>query len=95
MRGRTLENAYVILDEAQNTTTSQMKMFLTRLGFGSKMIVTGDITQTDLPKQLEPGLVIASRILRNIPDIEIIEFDKIDVVRHPLVQTILTRFENA
>ncbi|MDD3842547.1 MAG: PhoH family protein [Candidatus Izemoplasmatales bacterium] len=95
MRGRTLENAFVILDEAQNTTSNQMKMFLTRLGFGSKMIVTGDITQTDLPKHLEPGLVIASRILKDIPDIEIIEFEKIDVVRHPLVQTILTRFENA
>lgn len=95
MRGRTLENAFVILDEAQNTTSNQMKMFLTRLGFGSKMIVTGDITQTDLPKHLEPGLVIASRILKGIPDIEIIEFEKIDVVRHPLVQTILTRFENA
>jgi phosphate starvation-inducible PhoH-like protein len=95
MRGRTLENAYVILDEAQNTTMNQMKLFLTRLGFGSKMVVTGDITQTDLPKHVEPGLVVAARILKNIPDIAIQYFDKIDVIRHPLVQTILTRFENA
>jgi phosphate starvation-inducible PhoH-like protein len=95
MRGRTLENAFVILDEAQNTTVGQMKLFLTRLGFGSKMVVTGDITQTDLPKHVEPGLVLAAKILEAIPDIAILYFDKIDVVRHPLVQTILTRFENA
>ncbi len=95
MRGRTLDNAYVILDEAQNTTVNQMKLFLTRLGFGSKMIVTGDITQSDLPKHVEPGLVIAARILQNVPGIEIRYFDKIDVVRHPLVQTILERFEHA
>ncbi|MCK7488552.1 MAG: PhoH family protein [Bacillus subtilis] len=95
MRGRTLENAYVILDEAQNTTVGQMKLFLTRLGFGSKMIVTGDITQSDLPKKVESGLIKAANILREIPGIEIIYFDKIDVVRHPLVQTILKRFEDA
>jgi len=95
MRGRTLENAFVILDEAQNTTINQMKLFLTRLGFSSKMIVTGDVTQTDLPKHVEPGLVVAAKILEGIPDIAILYFDKIDVVRHPLVQTILTRFENA
>ncbi len=95
MRGRTLDNAYVILDEAQNTTVNQMKLFLTRLGFGSKMIVTGDVTQSDLPKHVEPGLVIAARILQNVPGIEIRYFDKIDVVRHPLVQTILERFEHA
>ncbi|HOW37944.1 MAG TPA: PhoH family protein [Candidatus Izemoplasmatales bacterium] len=95
MRGRTLENAYVILDEAQNTTAGQMKLFLTRLGFGSKMVVTGDITQTDLPRHVEPGLVVASRILQDIPDIAIVRFDKVDVVRHPLVQTILARFEDA
>jgi phosphate starvation-inducible protein PhoH and related proteins len=95
MRGRTLENAYVILDEAQNTTVGQMKLFLTRLGFNSKMIVTGDITQSDLPKKIESGLVKAANILQAIPGIEIIYFDKIDVVRHPLVQTILKRFEDA
>ncbi|MFA5007406.1 MAG: PhoH family protein [Candidatus Izemoplasmatales bacterium] len=95
MRGRTLENAYVILDEAQNTTANQMKLFLTRLGFGSKMIVTGDVTQSDLPKHVEPGLVKAARILGDVPGIAIQLFDKIDVVRHPLVQTILERFEHA
>jgi len=95
MRGRTLENAYVILDEAQNTTINQMKLFLTRLGFGSKMIVTGDITQSDLPKNAESGLVKASKILTEINDVDILYFDNIDVVRHPLVQTILKRFENA
>lgn len=95
MRGRTLENAYVILDEAQNTTVNQMKLFLTRLGFGTKMIVTGDITQTDLPKHVRPGLVEAAKILQNIPDISIVTFDKTDVVRHPLVTTIITRFEDA
>ena len=95
MRGRTLENAYVILDEAQNTTVGQMKLFLTRLGFNSKMIVTGDITQSDLPKRVESGLVKAGRILDHIPGIEILHFDAKDVVRHPLVQTILKRFEDA
>jgi len=95
MRGRTLENAYVILDEAQNTTVGQMKLFLTRLGFGSKMVVTGDITQSDLPKKVESGLVKASKILGQIPGIDILYFDAIDVVRHPLVQTILKRFEDA
>ncbi|MDD3123755.1 MAG: PhoH family protein [Candidatus Izemoplasmatales bacterium] len=95
MRGRTLENAFVILDEAQNTTINQMKLFLTRLGFGSKMIVTGDITQSDLPPRIESGLVKASQILTNVNDIEILFFDQIDVVRHPLVQTIIQRFEDA
>jgi len=95
MRGRTLENAYVILDEAQNTTINQMKLFLTRLGFGSKMIVTGDITQSDLPPQVLSGLVKASQILKNVDDIKIMYFDELDVVRHPLVQTIIKRFENA
>ncbi len=95
MRGRTLENAYVILDEAQNTTINQMKLFLTRLGFGSKMIVTGDITQSDLPDKVLSGLVKASQILQSVDDIEIMYFDKIDVVRHPLVQTIIQRFEDA
>lgn len=95
MRGRTLENAYVILDEAQNTTINQMKLFLTRLGFGSKMIVTGDITQSDLPGNMLSGLVKASKILKNVDDIEIHYFTELDVVRHPLVQTIIKRFENA
>jgi phosphate starvation-inducible PhoH-like protein len=94
MRGRTLENAYVILDEAQNTTINQMKLFLTRLGFGSKMIVTGDVTQSDLPSQIQSGLVKASQILKNVDDIKILYFDELDVVRHPLVQTIIKRFEN-
>jgi len=95
MRGRTLENAFVILDEAQNTTINQMKLFLTRLGFGSKMVVTGDITQSDLPSKVESGLIKASNILKEINDISIHFFENSDVVRHPLVQTIIERFENA
>ncbi|NLZ61278.1 MAG: PhoH family protein [Acholeplasmataceae bacterium] len=95
MRGRTLENAFVILDEAQNTTINQMKLFLTRLGFGSKMVVTGDITQSDLPPKVPSGLVTAAAILQDVDDIEILHFSKIDVVRHPLVQTIIQRFEDA
>ncbi|MDD3129012.1 MAG: PhoH family protein, partial [Candidatus Izemoplasmatales bacterium] len=79
MRGRTLENAYVILDEAQNTTPNQMKLFLTRLGFGSKMIVTGDITQSDLPPQVSSGLIKASEILKGVDDIKIHFFDEMDV----------------
>ena len=94
MRGRTLDNAYVILDEAQNTTINQMKLFLTRLGFGSKMIVTGDITQSDLPYKTKSGLVKASEILNNIDNVKILYFDEFDVVRHPLVQSIIKRFEN-
>lgn len=94
MRGRTLDNAYVILDEAQNTTINQMKLFLTRLGFGSKMIVTGDITQSDLPKHMVSGLVRAAEILRDIDSVNILYFDDRDVVRHPLVQTIIKRFSN-
>lgn len=95
MRGRTLENAFVILDEAQNTTINQMKLFLTRLGFGSKMVVTGDITQSDLPSKMESGLIKASNILKKINGISILFFENQDVVRHPLVQTIIERFENA
>jgi len=94
MRGRTLDNAFVILDEAQNTTINQMKLFLTRLGFGSKMIVTGDITQSDLPRNMISGLVKASDILKDIDSVDILYFDDRDVVRHPLVQTIIKRFEN-
>ncbi len=93
MRGRTLENAFIILDEAQNTTTSQMKMFLTRLGFGSKMIVTGDPTQTDLKNNVKSGLNQAISLLKELNEVEIIEFERIDVIRHPLVQHILERYE--
>lgn len=94
MRGRTLESAYVILDEAQNTTTNQMKLFLTRLGFNSKMIVTGDITQIDLPSKKASGLIQATDLLRHVNGIEIVEFERVDVVRHPLVQKVLERYEN-
>ena len=93
MRGRTLENAYVILDEAQNTTLNQMKLFLTRLGFNSKMVVTGDITQIDLPNKSNSGLIQASHLLKNINDISIITFEKVDVIRHPLVQKVLAKYE--
>ena len=93
MRGRTLDNACVILDEAQNTTTKQMKMFLTRLGFRSKMIITGDISQTDLPKGIKSGLVEVVNILKGIDEIGVTEFGKEDVVRHPLVAKILARYE--
>lgn len=94
MRGRTLENAYVILDEAQNTTTNQMKLFLTRLGFNSKMVVTGDITQIDLKNKSNSGLVQASNLLKNIKDISIIKFDRVDVIRHPLVQKVLQKYDD-
>jgi len=94
MRGRTLENAFVILDEAQNTTKVQMKMFLTRLGFASKMVITGDPSQSDLPKADASGLNQALALLQNLEDIKIIQFEKIDVVRHPLVQRILERYES-
>lgn len=94
MRGRTLDDAFVILDEAQNTTPEQMKMFLTRLGFGSKMIITGDITQIDLPKGVESGLQVANRLLTNINEIAFIYLDESDVVRHPLVQKIIHAYEN-
>ncbi len=93
MRGRTLDNAYIILDEAQNTTPSQMKMFLTRIGFNSKCIVTGDRTQKDLPSGTESGLDLALRILRKINEIGIIELTNRDVVRHPLVQKIVEAYE--
>src|SRR5690606_12748990 len=92
MRGRTLNESFVILDEAQNTTPEQIKMFLTRIGFGSRAVVTGDITQTDLPPGRESGLQQASRVLRDVPGIAFIEFDSTDVVRHPLVQKIVTSY---
>ncbi len=92
MRGRTLNDAYVILDEAQNTTTSQMKMFLTRLGFHSRMVITGDITQIDLSSNTPSGLVEAARILQGMRDIAVLELTADDVVRHPLVQKIIERY---
>lgn len=95
MRGRTLNDAYVILDEAQNTTSEQMKMFLTRLGFGSKMIVTGDRTQVDLPKGKTSGLIEAERHLASMSGISIIYLQKADVVRHPLVQKVITAYEDS
>ena len=93
MRGRTLNDAFIILDEAQNTTKEQMKMFLTRLGFGSKVVITGDITQIDLPSKEKSGLVEALKILRGIKGIEIVEFSREDVVRHRLVQEIIRAYE--
>jgi len=92
MRGRTLEDSFIILDEAQNTTPEQMKMFLTRLGFGSKMVITGDITQIDLPRGKRSGLVEAERILRSIEEIGFTYFSEQDVVRHTLVQKIITAY---
>ncbi len=93
MRGRTLNNAFIILDEAQNTTSEQMKMFLTRIGYGSKAIVTGDITQIDLPAGKKSGLIEAQKILINIKGIEFIYFSKHDVVRHKLVSNIIDAYE--
>ncbi len=93
MRGRTLDNAFVILDEAQNTTLSQLKMFLTRMGRNAKFIVTGDITQIDLPRRADSGLVRAMELLRNIKGIAIVEFGKQDIIRHRLVQHIIRAFE--
>lgn len=93
MRGRTLDDSFIILDEAQNTTREQMKMFLTRLGFNSKMVVTGDVTQIDLPDGKRSGLTDAMKILRNVPDISINTFTEKDVVRHKLVQDIIKAYE--
>ncbi|GMM14457.1 MULTISPECIES: PhoH family protein [Lactobacillus] len=93
MRGRTLDDAFVILDEAQNTTDAQMKMFLTRLGFNSKMVVNGDMTQVDLPGRQHSGLIDARRILKNIDQIKFINFSAQDVVRHPVVAKIITAYE--
>ncbi len=92
MRGRTLNDAFVILDEAQNTTAEQMKMFLTRLGFNSKMVVTGDVTQIDLPKERQSGLVVVREILEGIDDVSFIRFGGADVVRHRLVQRIVAAY---
>lgn len=94
MRGRTLNNAFVILDEAQNTTPAQMKMVLTRLGFRSKMVVTGDTTQTDLPQNQQSGLSVAHKILQHVEGIGFCHLSKADVVRHPLVQRIVAAYED-
>ena len=93
MRGRTLDNAFIILDEAQNTTAEQMKMFLTRMGFSSKIVVTGDVTQIDLPRDKKSGLRDAEIVLKNVEGIEFVYLDERDVVRHPLVQRIVKAYE--
>ena len=93
MRGRTLDNAFIILDEAQNTTPAQMKMFLTRIGFGSKVVITGDATQKDLPSGQISGLDVATAVVRNLEDISICNLTSKDVVRHPLVQKIVKAYE--
>ena len=93
MRGRTLDDAFIILDEAQNTTPEQMKMFLTRLGFGSKMVITGDVTQIDLPKGISSGLNIAKQLLSSVKGIKFINLTATDVVRHPLVQKIIQAYD--
>ena len=93
MRGRTLDDSFIILDEAQNTTPEQMKMFLTRLGFGSKAVVTGDITQVDLPRGVTSGLTEAVKVLKDIPDIAIHYLSDKDIVRHSLVQKIIRAYE--
>jgi phosphate starvation-inducible PhoH-like protein len=95
MRGRTLNDAFVILDEAQNTTSEQMKMFVTRLGFNSKAVITGDVTQIDLPNANRSGLVEANDILKNVEGIRFCYFDEGDVVRHHLVQRIIRAYEDA
>ncbi|MGB9668121.1 MAG: PhoH family protein [Thermosulfidibacteraceae bacterium] len=93
MRGRTLSDAFIILDEAQNTTSEQMKMFLTRMGYGSKAVITGDITQIDLPKNVKSGLVEAIEVLKDIEGIEFVFFNESDVVRHPLIQKIVVAYD--
>jgi phosphate starvation-inducible PhoH-like protein len=94
MRGRTLNDSFVILDEAQNTTPEQMKMFLTRLGFGSKMVITGDITQVDLPRDQQSGLIVVADILKEVDGVEFIRFGGEDVVRHRLVQRIVEAYDD-
>ena len=93
MRGRTLDNSFIILDEAQNTTREQMKMFLTRLGFGSKAVVNGDITQIDLPRGKKSGLIEAIKVLKNVPDIDFCFLTEVDVVRHELVRKIIVAYD--
>lgn len=94
MRGRTLDNAFIVLDEAQNTTPAQMKMFLTRIGFGSKAIITGDLSQKDIPKDAVSGLDIALKVLKNVEDISVCHMTSQDVVRHPLVQKIVKAYDD-
>ena len=93
MRGRTLDNAYIVLDEAQNTTPAQMKMFLTRIGFGSKAVITGDLSQKDIPNSQTSGLEEALKVLSGIDDIGICNLTNQDVVRHPLVQQIVQAYD--
>ena len=93
MRGRTLNDSFVILDEAQNTTPEQMKMFLTRLGFGSKMVITGDITQVDLPRDQQSGLIVVADILKEVDGVDFVRFGGEDVVRHRLVQRIVEAYD--
>jgi len=93
MRGRTLDNAFIILDEAQNATKEQMKMFLTRLGVSSKAVINGDITQIDLPRGKKSGLVEAMKVLKNIPDIDFCYLTDVDVVRHELVRKIIVAYD--
>ena len=93
MRGRTLDNSFIILDEAQNTTPAQMKMFLTRIGFGSKVVVTGDLTQKDLKPDMSSGLEVAMRVLSKVDEIAFCHLTNEDVVRHPLVQKIVKAYE--
>jgi phosphate starvation-inducible PhoH-like protein len=95
MRGRTLSEAFVILDEAQNATYTQLKMFLTRMGENSKFIVTGDLTQIDLPRKSDSGLLSAHRILGNIPEISFVQFDKGDIIRHRVVSRIVDAYEKS
>ena len=94
MRGRTLDRSFIVLDEAQNTTPEQMKMFLTRLGYSSKMVITGDLTQTDLPRGKKSGLMHAINILKNTRGIGMVELQKVDIVRHPLVRRVIEAYEN-
>ncbi len=93
MRGRSLNDSFIILDEGQNTTVEQMKMFLTRIGFNSKAVVTGDITQIDLVNRRDSGLIHSSEVLKNVHGIRVTQFQTADVVRHPLVQTIVEAYE--
>jgi phosphate starvation-inducible PhoH-like protein len=93
MRGRTLNDAFIILDEAQNTTSEQMKMFLTRLGYGSRAVITGDVTQVDLPSGRASGLLEVQKVLRGVEGIAFCPFTEVDVVRHPLVQEVVKAYE--
>jgi phosphate starvation-inducible PhoH-like protein len=93
MRGRTLNDAFIILDEAQNTTSEQMRMFLTRMGFDSKAVINGDVTQIDLPRGTVSGLIEARKVLADVPGIAFVQFNEKDVVRHPLVQEVIRAYD--